>query len=314
MERFFAGYPGLDVSFQEIIPNAGTDEGIRSRAVYADFINAITPQPPDEMLDEFRVLAQAGALDPQHFDQLNQRFMQYRSQLLMGEDKLEAYGAINQCALLIAQVLFVDNCIREGLGDLLEPASLKALQSALANYIQENNWETPSQDAVSFYSLLYILQTAFDKIFVPDEEVVNYEPETGLFQIHQSYDQLTAYLTLSNKKVITASDQEKTLCYNLTTGWGEGINRDTWDQLNRQYYDGDDDHFFSKYYSTTLEKMLPQFTYGRMRLAESLLRDWQDEQELQGVGNWRGFRFLYPRSPHGRQKAANKNQNQLPRC
>ena len=34
----------------------------------------------------------------------------------------------------------------------------------------------------------------------------------------------TSYLELSNSKLITATDVEKELCYQLTTGWGDGIN------------------------------------------------------------------------------------------
>ena len=281
MKAFFSGYPKLEVSEEEIIPNAQTPELLRRRAVYADFIHAVKPCDVDDLLVSYRARAMVGELGSAQFAALDQDFLAYRRQQLENPDKTVAYEAINQCAMLMAQVLFVDNCVKEGLAALVDNAEWTRLHQWLSHYITQNAAVDPGLEAADFYSLLYMLQTAFDKIFVPDEEIVNYQGQTGAFQIHPSYDDLTAYLTLSNKKIITACDAEKRLCYNLTTGWGDGIDRQTWDQLNRNYYDGGDDHFFSKYYHTTLEKMLPQFGYGRVRLAESLLKDHQEETELQ---------------------------------
>jgi hypothetical protein len=34
----------------------------------------------------------------------------------------------------------------------------------------------------------------------------------------------------------TATDVEKELCYQLTTGWGDGIDVATWNALNQAYY------------------------------------------------------------------------------
>ena len=69
--------------------------------------------------------------------------------------------------------------------------------------------------------MLLLLQSVFDKLFVKDEDVVQYnihgDPEDWC-EIMKSYDDATAYLAFSNRRIDDASDGEKKLCENITTG------------------------------------------------------------------------------------------------
>jgi hypothetical protein len=95
----------------------------------------------------------------------------------------------------------------------------------------------PVQDPeVHLYATYFLVQTLFDKIFVGDEEIISHDPDTGQVQLTPNYDFYTSYLELSNSKLITASDVEKELCHQLTTGWRDGIDVGTWNALNQAYY------------------------------------------------------------------------------
>ena len=57
---------------------------------------------------------------------------------------------------------------------------------------------------------------------------------------------------------MTALDAEKELCYEITTGWSEGIDRKTWDKLNEYYYGAispstGEENLFVKNYDVILE-------------------------------------------------------------
>jgi hypothetical protein len=125
-----------------------------------------------------------------------------------------------------------------------------------------------------FYATYFLVQTLFDKIFVGDEEIVVRDPATGQVHLTPNYDFYTSYLELSNSKLITATDIEKELCYQLTTGWGDGIDVATWNALNQDYYSRSADNFFSAAYDEHLDKMLPQFPYARARAAHDIVAAW----------------------------------------
>jgi hypothetical protein len=85
-------------------------------------------------------------------------------------------------------------------------------------------------------------------------------------QLTANYDFYTSYLELSNSKLITATDVENRLCYQLTTGWGDGIDVATWNALNQDYYNRSADNFFSAAYDVTSTRCSPSFPIaGRER-------------------------------------------------
>ncbi len=182
----------------------------------------------------------------------------------------------------VAQLLFVDNCLKEGLDRVSHPGNPDTV-SRLAHHIQ-NHYEVcqvPIQaDNAHFYATYFWAQTLFDKIFVGDEDIVSYDAGTGQVHLTAHYDFYTAYLELSNRKLVTASDIEKSLCYELTTGWSDGIDAATWNALNRDYYSRSEDNFFSADYDEHLDKMLPQFPYGRARAAGDVVGIWDGERPL----------------------------------
>jgi len=121
------------------------------------------------------------------------------------------------------------------------------------------------------------LQTAFDQLFVPDDDIVTYDTASGTYHVTELYDECIRYLALSARKIRTASRAEHNLCYDLTTGWGDHIDRATWDVLNTQYYRAispttGEANLFATHYDRLLERMLPQFVLAKVRLAEDILR------------------------------------------
>jgi hypothetical protein len=110
-------------------------------------------------------------------------------------------------------------------------------------------------------------------IGVAFEEIVWRDPAIGQVHLTTNYDFYTSYLELSNSKLITATDLEKGLCYQLTTGGSDGINVGTWNALNQAYYSRSADNFFSAAYDEHLDKMLLWFPMpGRGRRTTSLGR------------------------------------------
>ena len=74
-------------------------------------------------------------------------------------------------------------------------------------------------------------------------------------------------------------------CYNLTTGWSEGIDLQTWDKLNEYYYKAispttGEVNLFTKNYNVLLERMLPQFTFSKIKLSEAVLEHKDDNNRL----------------------------------
>jgi hypothetical protein len=91
---------------------------------------------------------------------------------------------------------------------------------------------------------LFFRRLQLQPIGVAFEEIVWRDPAIGQVHLTTNYDFYTSYLELSNSKLITATDLEKGLCYQLTTGGSDGINVGTWNALNQAYYSRSADNFF----------------------------------------------------------------------
>ncbi len=279
----------IHVAFEDILPAASTTNRVRQRAVYKGlihklphFLNAAIRERVEGRLSPFRPRAWDGGLNTGDFRELLNAFVAFKADLRRDLDAFDAYASINCCAALMAQILFVDNCFKEGLEGVSHPDNPDTVIQ-LARHIRSHYeaCQVPIQeDDARFYATYFLVQTLFDKIFVGDEEIVSYDPETGQVHLTSNYDFYTAYLELSNSKLITASDIEKALCYELTTGWGDGIDVTTWNALNRDYYSRSEDNFFSADYDEHLDKMLPQFPYGRARAAGDIVRAWDGVRPL----------------------------------
>ncbi len=287
---------GLDpvyVTFEDILPDPSTADRIRERAVYKGLIhklpqflnvnghvNKTIREQVESRLHPMRPQAWAGRLAAGDFQELLDAFLDFKADFRRNLEACEAYALINCCAALIAQILFVDNCFKEGLEEVSHPENQETI-IRLAHYIRDHYAvsQVPiREDDARFYATYFVVQTVFDKIFVGDEDIVSYDPETGQVYLTDNYDFYTAYLEVANSKLVTASDIEKTLCYELTTGWGDGIDAATWNALNRDYYSRSEDNFFSADYDEHLDKMLPQFPYGRARAAGNIIGAWDGVQ------------------------------------
>src|SRR5262249_19043484 len=276
--------PPIHVAFGDIVPAAATATRVRQRAVYTDlihqwphFLNDAVRDHVESRLRPYRQRAWEGHLEPADFRALLQAFLACKGDFPRALDAVEAYAMLKCCAALLAQMLFVDNCVKEAVDSVSHPdnqATVSQLMRHLQATYQAHQVPLQASDA-RFYATYFLLQTLFDTIFVGDEEIVSHDPDTGQVQLTANYDFYTSYLELSNSKLLTATDVEKALCYQLTTGWGDGIDVATWNALNQAYYSRSADNFFSAAYDDHLDKMLPQFPYSRARAAHDIVRLWE---------------------------------------
>jgi GNAT superfamily N-acetyltransferase len=279
----------IHVAFEDIVPAASTAARVRQRAVYNDLIHQwphflveAVRDRVESRLRPYRQRAWEGHSDTGDFRDLLDAFLAFKADFRRDMDAFDAYGMLNCCAALVAQMLFVDNCVKEALDGLSHPDNQDTV-TRLMHHIQDTYQahHVPIQARESrFYATYFVVQTLFDKIFVGDEEIVSRDPDTGQVHLTPNYDFYTSYLELSNRKLITATDVEKELCYQLTTGWGDGIDVATWNALNQAYYSRSADNFFSAAYDEHLDKMLPQFPYGRARAAHDIVRAWDGMRPL----------------------------------
>jgi pimeloyl-ACP methyl ester carboxylesterase len=276
----------LKLTCNDIIPADPSDKKAREEAVYIHYIEGIKRSDMGDKLFSFRERALSGNLRPQDYKYLNDVLDTYKEKAKEAvEGKREdAYNRVKRCALLIAQILFVNNSVIEGLTDQIDSAAAEKIQERLSSYIMKcasANNSSLKPEEIKFYAILFILQAAFDKLFVPDEDIIQYEEKsgqyTGEYKITNKYVRATLYLELVNRRVAVASDEERELCYNITTGWGEDIDLKTWNNLNQYYYREESPttkkkNLFAANYDKMLERMLPQFAYSKVKCAEELLK------------------------------------------
>lgn len=291
MKRFFQRYPRSSITLvvDEILPQ----EGAASDSVYAPYLKALGPSEFDDELLPYRHRALAGALEDEDWNGMRRIILAAVRQARKGgfiasrgkeTPTFYAYARVNTLAMLLAQILFVNNAVREGIVQVLDNDAAGEVIDRLAEFIAQR---VPEE--ARFYANLFAFQVAFDKIFVPDEAIVTYNVETGDYQVTDRYEECTAYLELANKRVLLASDAEKELCFEITTGWSAGIDRETWDKLNEYYYGGvspttGQENLFVKNYDVMLERMLPQFAFSKVRLAEELVRRADGSLKILEIG------------------------------
>jgi hypothetical protein len=289
VEPFFTadhGFPTISLALEDILPHDTTRASVKERAVYQCYVNALAAQPSDDDLRPFRDKALMGQLTPPDFAAMHTLFTTMKSQAQYAvtrrprQHTLAAYASLNSAAMLLAQILFVDNSLKEGLPGRIEEAArdrvLDGLSASIRARSATNGAALAPEDA-RFYATLFLLQTAFDRLFVPDEDIVTYDTASGAYHVTDRYDHCIRYLALSGRKITTASRAEHNLCYDLTTGWGDHIDRATWDALNTHYYNAispttGSENLFTTHYDRLLERMLPQFALAKVRLAEDVLR------------------------------------------
>jgi hypothetical protein len=288
MEPFFTadqGFPTIRLALEDILPRDTTSPSVQARAVYQHYVNALAARPSDDGLRPFRDQALMGQLTPPDCAAMHTLFTTMKSQAQDAvtrrprQHTLAAYASLNSFAMLLAQILFVDNSLKEGLPCRIEEASrdrvLDGLSASIRTRSAANGAALAPEDA-RFFATLFLLQTAFDQLFVPDEDIVTYDTASGVCRVTDRYDHCIRYLALSGRKISTASRAEHNLCYDLTTGWGDHIDRATWDALNTHYYSAispttGEANLFTTHYDRLLERMLPQFALAKVRLAEDVL-------------------------------------------
>jgi hypothetical protein len=279
------GFPTLRLALEDILPEEMTSALVKGRAVYQDPVNALAARPSDEDLRPFRRKALMGHLTPPDFAHLHTLLTAMKSQAQHAVTRrprhhtLAAYAHLNRFAMLLAQILFVDNSLKEGLPGRIEAAARDRVLDGLCAYIRARsatNGAALAPEDARFYATLFLLQTAFDTLFVPDEDIVTYDTASGAYHVTDRYDHCIRYLALSGRKIATASRAEHNLCDDLTTGWGDHVDRSTWDALNTHYYSAISpttgaENLFTSHDDRLLERMLPQFALANVRLSEEVL-------------------------------------------
>ncbi|MCP4344442.1 MAG: class I SAM-dependent methyltransferase [Desulfobacterales bacterium] len=289
MEKFFVRFKNrekMKIKTEEIIPDENVQE---EKAVYRFYAQGVKKRSLDNELRFYRQKSLVGGLDVKDFEGLNdileltKKYAQYDGYMMPGTNeesgKFYAYARVNSYAMLIAQVLFVNKMVQEGLTELVDNESVTSALDGVSEKVREysdSNQALISDDEARFYAALLLLQTAFDKLFVSDRKIIDYDLTTGDYEVTDLYDEYTSYLELANRRVLDACDAEKKLCYNIATGWSDGIDLTTWNKLNHCYYSAispttGKDNLFTKNYDVILERMLPQFTLARVKLAEQVI-------------------------------------------
>ncbi len=282
----------IKIDFEDIIPGDIAAEDVKEKAVYIFYIQGIAGQGIDADLRLYRKKSLKGELLPGDYEAMERILKNVGKK----NDKIEIhydgenrkfseYARVKSCAMSIAQILFVNNSYNEGLLEFIDGESMPDVLKRLSEYIKEcaqKNGSPLTGDEIEFYATLFIFQTAFDRIFVPHDQVVQYREKageyTGEYDVTNLYKDATRYLTLTNKKVISAPEAEKELCYTITTGWSKGIDLGTWNELNRCYYGAKSPttgkrNLFTENYDKMLERMLPQFALSRAKLAGEVLKN-----------------------------------------
>jgi hypothetical protein len=279
------GFPLVSLALEDILPRDTTSPRVQERAVYQHYVKTLAARSSDDDLRPFRDRALVGHLTPPDFAAMHTLFTSMKSQAQdavtrrQRQHTLAAYASLNSVAMLLAQILFVDNSLKEGLPDRIEEASRERMLDGLSASIRTRsaaNGAALAPEDSRFYAMLFLLQTAFDQLFVPDEDIVTYDTTSGAYHVTDRYDHCIRYLALSGRKITTASRAEHNLCYDLTTGWGDHIDRATWDALNTHDYSAisptvGEANLFTTHYDQLLERMLPQFALAKVRFAEDVL-------------------------------------------
>ncbi len=291
----FKDREAIEVTLDDIIPGPYAKKEEQEKAVYKFYIKSVKKRGLSDELRIFRQKALGGGLNEKDFAAMNEIFEIVKSHARKGGYFLPsseegaaflAYARVNSYAMLFAQILFVDRVIREGLMELIHGESARDVIDGVAAFALASSSENGgriSDDEARFYAAVVLLQTLFDRIFAVEGKVIDYRKDengahTGEFERTNAYDLSTSYLELANRREIEAGEAEKALCHNITTGWSQGIDSDTWDKLNAYYYSArspytGEPNLFTRHYDEYLEKLLPQFPYSKVRLAETLLKD-----------------------------------------
>jgi hypothetical protein len=241
MDSFFTadnGFPMVSLALEDILPQDTTHALVQGRAIYQSYVHALPAGPSDEDLQPFRRKALRGDLMPPDFAIMHTLLTAMKSQAQYTVTRrqpnhtLAAYAHLKRFAMLLAQILFVDNSIKEGLPGRIEEVARDRVRDGLSAFIQARsatNGAALAPEDARFYATLFLLQTAFDTLFVPDEDSVTYDTASGAYHVTDRYDHCIRYLALSGRKITTASRAEHNLCYDLTTGWGDHIDHATWE-------------------------------------------------------------------------------------
>lgn len=288
----------IDLQLEDVIPGDINSPDVQEKNLYISYIRAITRQKKiDDKLYCFRRKALRGDLKPTDYKLLNKKLENLKKEAQQENNsnnsrnnagKFAAYAQVKSFAMFISQILFVDNSIKEGLLKIIPEASKNEIMGKFSECIKSSSEKNKTAQEknlnkreVEFYATLFTLQAAFDKIFVPDEEIVHYKVKNGQhsgeYEITHSYESATRYLFLTNQRCIEASKEEYDLCYNITTGWSQSIDLATWNALNQYYYNELSPttklpNLFASNYDVILERMLPQFAYSKVRCAEEILK------------------------------------------
>ena len=124
MDPFFTadhGFPTVSLALEDILPRDTTSPRAQERAVYQHYVKTLVARPSDDDLRPFRDKALMGHLTPPDFATMHTLLTIMKAQAQHAvtrrhrQHTCAAYAQMNSVAMLLAQILFVDNSIKEGL-------------------------------------------------------------------------------------------------------------------------------------------------------------------------------------------------------
>jgi hypothetical protein len=106
--------------------------------------------------------------------------------------------------MLLAHILFVDHRMKEGWPGRIEAAARDRVLDGLSAYMRARsatNGAALAPEDARFSATVCLLQTAFDTLCVPDEDIVTYDTASGAYHVTDRYDHCIRYLALSGRKI-----------------------------------------------------------------------------------------------------------------
>ena len=109
---FFSRFAKVQLSTDQILPQSFKD---RAASPYAGYIGALSRGAFDPSLEEHRLRSLDGSLENADFAGLNGLLEQTKAGKEAAPDEFRHYALVNSQAMSMGQILFVNNCLGEGL-------------------------------------------------------------------------------------------------------------------------------------------------------------------------------------------------------
>jgi hypothetical protein len=145
MNPFFTGDHGFSTvspALENLLPQDTTRPRVQARAIYQSYVNALAAQRSDDDLRSFRDKALRGDVTPPAFATRHPLLTTMKSQAPHAVTRRPrqhtgaAEAHLHSVAMLLAQILCVDNSLKEGWRGRIEAAARDGVLDGLSTFIQ----------------------------------------------------------------------------------------------------------------------------------------------------------------------------------